>query len=238
MKASGTMLYAALSLLPLGGLRAAGLSRRRSVIHWQSVAIWHHGLRKVRGTLRIGAKGVGFQPAEGPALSWSFQDIRTFALRPHHLVLVSYENRKWHLPGTRSFHFDMRTAIPPQVAAQLARQVGKPSENGVPNPHAPAFASLAARHPTRGGGTNGVLRFRSTGIDYLTARGRGARSWRWADIETIARPDPYHFRVGGYREIFNFELKQPMSERLFDRLWCLVYARRLRGLSPRGGTQR
>jgi hypothetical protein len=244
MKLSKAISTALLALLSLAYLKAAGFARRapkaaRTPAVWQTPAEWRHGLRKFRGTLRIGLTGVKFQPARGLPLFWSYENIESFHLRPRSLDLVSYQNRSWHLPGNRSFHFRWRAMIPPNVAAALATRVGKPSENDVPFPAAPAFAVLAARHPTRDGGTNGVLRFRSTGIDYVTPRDRGARSWRWADIKTIARLDPYHFQVGAYREIFNFELKQPMPRSLFERLWNLVYARRLGGLRlDDGGTSR
>ena len=121
--------------------------------------------------------------------------------------------------------------MPPVVTEEFARRVRKPVEDGRPHPGASGFASLPARHRTFGGGTNGTLRFRNSGIDYVTVSGRGSRSWRWTDIETIANPDPYHFRVQGYRETFEFELKQPMSRKLFDRLWDAVYGRDLKGLA-------
>ncbi|MGH9454533.1 MAG: hypothetical protein ACRD2O_11260, partial [Terriglobia bacterium] len=105
-------------------------------------------------------------------------------------------------------------------------QVGKPSRNA-DVAHGAAFATLGARHRTRWSGTNGVLQFRDSGIDYVTRRPGDGRSWRWADIQTTANPDPYHFRVAGFQEIYDFDLKQPMSQTLFDRLWDFVYGRGL-----------
>ncbi len=198
-------------------------------------ARWLHGLRKTSGTLTLGDSGVEFRPTHGSPLRWSYVEIQTFTLSPRRLILTGYENRKWHFHGERSFRFDLESPIPPSVAAEFARRVGKPVENGAPAPDASAFATLPARHRTLGGGTNGVLRFRDEGIDYVTPNGRGGRSWRWADIETLANPDPFHFRVGAYRETFTFELKQPMSKSLFDRLWNDLYARDLTGVSPNGG---
>lgn len=205
---------------------------------WTSAARLHHGLKKTSGTLSLTNSGVEFRPASGPPLSWPFEEIQTFNLSSHRLRLTGYENRRWHFHGERSFSFDLESPVPVDVAAELVRRVGKPAENGLPNPNAPAFASLGARHPTRGGGTNGTLRFRDSGIDYVTDSGSGARSWRWADIESLARPDAFHFHVGGYRTTFEFELKEPMSQELFDRLWNEVYTRGLNGLSLNGGNQR
>ena len=206
-------------------------------LNWQSSARWRHGLKKTSGTLVFNDRGVEFQASKGERLDWSFEEIQTFILSPHRFHLKGYQNRKWHIYGERSFVFDLKFAVPPGVAAQLARRVGKPVENANPSADASAIATLPARHRTHGGGTNGILRFRHTGIDYVTADGRDARSWRWQDIETIANPDPYHFRVGGYRETFTFELKQPMTKELFDRLWYDVYASNLSGLDLKGGAR-
>ncbi|MGH9375154.1 MAG: hypothetical protein ACRD1J_03200, partial [Terriglobia bacterium] len=158
---------------------------------------------------------------------WPFTQVQTFHVTQRELSLTTYSNRGWRLPGEKTFHFRLRRAVPPAVAAALAERAGKPSKNGDPDPRIPSFADIPARHPTRFGGTNGALRFRDGGIDYITSGQRGSRSWRWQDIQTIALPDPYHFRVGGYRETFDFELKQPMSRALFDHLWDLLYGRGL-----------
>jgi hypothetical protein len=78
--------------------------------------------------------------------------------------------------------------MPPELAGELVRLVGKPAINAVPAAHASGLATIGARHPTRTGGSNGVLRFRDGGIDYLAAKGNDSRSWRWADIQTVAHP--------------------------------------------------
>ena len=194
---------------------------------WQTPARLRHSLRSTRGTLTLGPGGIVFSPLKGKPLRWTLVQIHTFRVTQHELTLTSYRNRAWHLPGEKSFRFALSHPAPPAVAAALAGRVGKPSENGDPNPRLSSFAVIPARHSTAFDGTNGELRFRQAGIDYVTSSKRGSRSWRWQDIQTIARPDPYHFRVGGYRETFDFELKRPMSRALFDRLWDSVYGRHL-----------
>jgi hypothetical protein len=206
-------------------------------LHWQSSARWRHGIKKTSGTLVFNDQGVEFRAAKGPEIHWAFEEIQTFKLSQHQLDLTGYQNRKWHFHGERSFRFDLASAVPPGVAAWLAQRVGKPVENADPSANAPVFATLGARRRTRGGGSNGVLRFRDTGIDYFTDSGRGGRSWRWRDIQTLANPDPYHFRVGGYRETFTFELKQPMTRQLFDRLWNGLYTQDLSGLNFHEGAR-
>lgn len=200
-------------------------------LNWQSPAQLKHLITKTSGTLVINDQGVEFQPRKESPLRWSYVEIQSFHLRSHRLDLKTYQNRNWHLHGDRTFHFTLENALSPEVATKLAQRVQKPVKDGIPNPHTPAFAILPARHRTLSGGSNGVLRFRKGGIDYVTPNNRGARSWRWSDIETIANPDPYHFRIQGYRETFEFELKKPMSRKLFNELWDDVYGRGLAGLA-------
>ncbi len=217
-----------------GAATASQDSSAPAAANWQSPARLHHGLRSTPGTLTIDANGVEFRSERGLSLKWPFVEIQTFDLvAPRRLVLASYENRGRHFPGNRKFRFDLSSPIPPAVASSLAERVGKPVRNGAPEPQLAGFATIPARHRTSFGGTNGTLRFRDDGIDYLAAGERGGRSWRWSDIQTLANPDPYHFRVAAYRETFEFELKQPMSPELFDHLWDHVYAREL-NVSPRG----
>jgi hypothetical protein len=156
---------------------------------------------------------------------WPYVEIHTFDLPvARQLILTTYENRRWHEPGEQRFRFTLGESIPPDVASDLAGRVEKPVRNGVPDPNAPMLAEIPARHHTWSGGSNGTLRLRASGIDYVTADGRDGRSWRWSDIQTIANPEPYQLRVTAYREIYEFELKRPLSRELFDKLWDYLYA--------------
>jgi hypothetical protein len=196
-----------------------------SALDWESQARLHRGLGGSPGTLTLSQDGLVFHPTKGATLQWPFLEIQTFdLLSPRRLIITEYENRSWHEHGERKYRFDLSVAMPPDIAAELARHVAKPARNADPNPTATSFATIPARHRTLAGGTNGTLHFGPDGIDYLTTNGQGGRSWRWSDIQTLAKPDPYQLRVNSYRETFTFELKQPMSRELFDRLWDEIYA--------------
>jgi hypothetical protein len=64
---------------------------------------------------------------------------------------------------------------------------------------------------------------------------RASRSWRWSDIRTIANPDPWEFRITGYRDADEFDLKEPFPPGLFDRLWNILYAKDLNLMAGTGG---
>lgn len=209
-------------------------------LRWKSKARLHRHFRSTRGELVIDHNGVEFRPLKEMPLKWSFTDagvtniqsiaiadIKSVRITPEALILISYQNKGWHRPGDREFRFDVETPISAEMAAEMIRRIGRPSVNSVPDPQGSGYLTLPARHRTATGGSNGVLRLRDDGIDYLDSTGKDSRSWRWADIETLANPDPYQFRVGGYVERFDFELKQPLSKETFERLWNNIYTQGL-----------
>lgn len=219
--------FAAAAVRPGFARAGVSLAPNRSPVTWQTSAKRIRRLSSQRGTIEIGTNEVSFRWAKGAPLKWTFAGIQSFYIAPHKLQIKGYASRGWRLPGEKVYRFDLTRSVPPAVAAALAAAVGKPSKNADPNPAAPAFASLGARHPWRTGGSNGLLRFSRSGITYVTKTPGDSRCWRWADIQTIARPSAYGFTVGGYVETYNFELKQALTWVLFDRLWTAVYGRGL-----------
>jgi len=212
-----------------------------AAIEWQSPAQFRQILKKaIKGTLLFDNEGVEFR---APKFShrWLYGEIKTFDLSgARELVITGYENRHWHEPGERTFRFTLSQLMPPGTAKEFTARVRRPVINGDPNPGDPypsavVIAELPAHHRERFGGSNGTLRFREDGIDYVASDGRDGRSWRWSDIQTLANPNPWEFRVMAYREIVEFDMKQPLSGELFDRLWNSLYARDLNVAPPNGG---
>jgi len=203
---------------------------------FESPARLHRTLRRsLAGVLSIDEGGIEFR---APKLShrWAFADIQTFTLvGSRSLQITDYENRHWHEPGEQSFSFTLAKAIPPELAARLATVVARPVINGDPIPKLSAFAEIPAHRRKRIGGSNGLLRFREDGVDYVAQDGQDGRSWRWSDIQTIANPDPWQFRVTAYREIVEFDLKRPLPRSLFDRLWDKLHASDLNLEPPTNG---
>jgi hypothetical protein len=194
-------------------------------IHWESGAQFRRLLHKaVPGTITFDGAGITFR---SPKMTqhWSYEDVRTFELTgDRDLVIEDYENRRWREPGERRFRFVLAQAMPPDVATKLTTRVGRPVINGDPPARAGSIAELPAHRRERLSGSNGTLRFREDGIDYVAKDARASRSWRWSDIQTIANPNPWEFRITGYREVAEFDLKKPLPRELFDRLWNILYA--------------
>jgi len=193
---------------------------------WDSAARWHRTLEKsVRGTLFIDDGGVEFRSAKLKE-RWAWLDVYSFDLSGREFTLISYQNRPLREPGDRRFRFTLAEPMPPAVASEITLRVGRPVRNGDPQPNASATAEIPAHRRAFCGGSNGIIRFTSDGIDYVTKDGRDSRSWRWDDIETIANPNSWELRVGGFREIAEFDLKQPMPRALYERIWDHLYGGR------------
>ena len=194
----------------------------KTPLTWRSPARLHHTAGTASGDLILSDTGVEFRSTAAYSQHWPFAEIRTLDIEPRRLFLTGYQSRGRLRPGTRQFRFDLESDMPPRVAAEMIERVGKPVRNGDPESEAESITTIAAFHRIRFGGSNGILRFRKEGIDYLT-KGDDRRSWRWADIQTLSDLDPYHFVVYGYREVYSFELKSPLPSDLYERVSDELY---------------
>jgi hypothetical protein len=217
--------------LPLAaafGIQIGFVCAQLAPVPWASPAQYQRLLKKaVPGTLTIDIDGVDFK---SPKFSqhWKYGEVKTFDLTgSRELVITDYENRRWHQHGEPTFRFTLTRPMPPETAETLAARVARPVINGVPYPKATIIAELPAHRRERIGGSNGMLRFRHDGIDYVATDARASRSWRWSDIQTLGNPNVWEFRVTGWLEIVEFDLKKPLQRELFDRLWAYLYEKDL-----------
>lgn len=128
---SRTLVWIVTLLFGLSRANANNLPTNNSEsLHWTSEAKLNRFPKSLRGSFAISSEGVDFHPAKGQTVYWELQDIRTVDLQnPRKLSLITYENRRWHTPGDRPFDFKLDDAVPPSVAAELVRLVGKPAMN-------------------------------------------------------------------------------------------------------------
>ena len=192
---------------------------------WESPARLRHGMfGHTSGTLRADARGIEFVPEKGASKRWTVTEIKSLDLQTHRLILVGYDNRGWHRAGTLQFEWELTKDITTALAASLTGDLGRPSRNRLPDPEAPMTIVVAVRRSGHFGGSNGVLRIREQGIDYVTAQPGESRSWRWVDLQTLSNPDPYHLFVFGYRDTYAFELKAVLSREVLnhasDEIWA------------------
>jgi len=139
-------------------------------------------------------------------------------------VLHTYYNRGLHRLDEDEHEFDLAQTVSPAQAVSLVMAFGRPTRNEVPDAGAQAVEEVAVspravhvHHRTPLGGTNGILRFRDGGIDYVANSPEDSRSWRWEDLQTLASQNPYRLSVFGYLDTYNFDLKEPLDRVTFDR---------------------
>ncbi len=217
---------------PVTGAQESGVPK--GSFPWHSPATLHKAIGKETGEIVIDDDGVQFRPDKGTTFSWPFLDIQTFKLSPHRLIIETYKNRTHHVPGMQRYRFELSQDVPSTVATELARGVGRPSQNAVLEPALPNVENIPAHHRTRTGGTNGILRFGDSGMEYVTSSSGDSRSWRWADLQTISNPAPYSLFVFGYRDTYTFDLKEPLSRALLNRLTDEIYSHGTEGRTGDG----
>lgn len=217
------MLVGALIAVPVAAKAANQTTVQRdgspsASLHWESPARMRRAglISGDHGILLIDKDGVEFRAGNAHNRHWAFGEIHSVFIAPDRLVLKTYINRSLHRPGQREYRFDLTRTLPPAVAASISEAIARPSQNADPDPNLPAIAIIPVRHRGFSSGTNGVLRFRQGGIDYVTTSREDSRSWRWADLQTLSDPDSYHLFVFGYRDTYTFDLKAPLPGNLID----------------------
>ena len=216
-----------------GATNAQNSQSASGAFRWQTPAQLKRlfPLPKEHGTLILDGRGVEFVTESGRRQKWTSVDLQTFAIAPHKLVLHTYSNRGLGGLGKDAKEFSLTESVPSSVAVWLAGYFGRPSRNEVLDADAPVIAGIPAdhlnvsvHHRAAFGGSNGVLRFRQGGIDYVTNTRGDRRSWRWEDIQTLSQPNPYRLYVFGYQDTFTFDVKEPIDRALFDHATAAISA--------------
>lgn len=214
MKSAYCVLLNLVFLLNLGLLRV--LAQSQSV----SFSVRHeHRLGQCNGTLRIEGKGVTFETSHRKhARVWSFSDIRQ-------LEILSRTRLAVHIYGKpETFNFGLREG---ELTVDTYRLLSDRIERGVTSRVlflGTEFAfELPAKHRHRLGGCEGVLRIAGIEIIYTTENAKDTRIWRIRDIRSFGTMAPYDLRLSTEKETFTFDLKEPLSQKLYDDLWQKIY---------------
>jgi hypothetical protein len=73
-------------------------------------------------------------------------------------------------------------------------------------------------------GSEGTLLFAPESVIY-TAPAPASRTWRYSDIQFISSSGPFQLTITTFEKQFNFQLKQPMPESRYNRLWLDIEKR-------------
>ena len=183
------------------------------------------------GKLTIGENEISF---EGPKhhFRWPYQEVQQLRLLGSGGIdLLSYEDgSKWKLGADRAFHFQVDGGLQ-NAAGFLAAKLDRRLVVGLPGKPAGILAEFPVKHLRPLRGDNGTLAFGEEAVTFTSQDKAESRAWRYQDIESIATSGRDQLSITTYERqrfhyanarVFNFQLKQPMSEETFNTLWRKV----------------
>lgn len=178
-----------------------------------------HRFGHCEGSIRLDEGGIVYETRhQGHGRVWSFSDIRDVEiLSKTRLVFETYGEPD-------KFDFRLRER---ELTAGVYRLLAEHIERGVTSRvlfTATEFLfQLPVKHRHRLGGCAGVLLIGATEIVYKTENAGDGRIWRIRDIRSFGTTGAYDLRLTTEEETFSFDLKEPLSQKLYDHLWQKIY---------------
>ena len=184
------------------------------------------------GSLVLNQDGIEYRTNhKSHSRKWSFADIKMLKLEsPTKVDVMTYETSLWSLGGDRTFEFKLTEGEINKAARDfLLSRIQRPMMSSFAASEEKARFDIPARHRHRLGGCQGRIRIYSDRVVYESDQPDGSRSWRWSDIRSISREGAYQFSIvsfepqrGGPTKVYNFDLKEPMSDEAYDGMWAKV----------------
>lgn len=184
------------------------------------------------GALVFSDDGVEFRPARGQPRRWPYADLKQVqVLSPTRIRLRTYEDRGWtRLGSDRDIRYEVvQGAVVPELAAFLIARIDRSTLTAVvPAGLGRPLATALVRHERGGRGSLGTLVMYETGLAYETARAGEGRFWRFRDIASVLKMDPWHLEItayeggGGRVRPFTFEARTGLAAGFYDVLWARV----------------
>ena len=198
------------------------------------------------GVLVFSDDGVEFRPTGGQPRRWPYADLKQVqVLSPTRIRLRTYEDRGWtRLGADRDIRYEVvQGAIASELTAFLMARIDRSTVTAVvPASLGQPLARVLVRHERGGRGSIGALVMYETGLAYETERGGEARFWRFMDIASVLKMDPWNLEItayeggGGRLRPFTFEARTGLPAGFYDVLWARVNPSPLataRGSAPR-----
>lgn len=216
----------ALSMLAFGGREAFAQEFKYPVEH-------DHTIKSCKGELVINRDGVEYRTEnKDHARKWSYTDIRMIKLAsPKKIEVISYESSRMKLGYDKTFAFKvLKGEVTREVSDFLLARVERPLATSFVASEEKPHYEIPVRHRHSFGGDQGRLKVYADRVVYESAKQEGSRYWRWSDVKGISRTSPYLFsittfepKLGGPTKTYNFDLKEPMDDAVYDYLWARVY---------------
>jgi len=234
MERSKVQMWALLTAL-VGIISAANaISQERGI----TLNVRHdHFMGSCNGSLVLDERGVRYETThQKDARAWNIEDIKEFEIeRDRRIKLYTYEDRSnWRLGADKIFEFTWfdESISSQQVYEFLRSHTRRPiAASLIPAEVGPLSFDLPAKHLGILRGNQGRLQFSEGGVVFQASNGRGSRSWRYEDLESISTGGPYDLTLTTYeqqrfhyasRRVYNFQLKESLPRDSYDALWRFV----------------
>ncbi len=219
-----------LACLALAG-RTWGADLRYEVKHDH---LWKFG----SGTLTFSESGVAYQEHSKKAGetdenlhrgAWAYQDIQQLYLAPRKVSIRTYKDRKWRLGADEQLELTLEGDQTFEAAYDLLKtRLDQRFVAAFAEDDMQVLWEVPVKLNRLISGSEGVLQFGPDRIVYKTPDREEARTWRYEDIENVSSSGPFQFTITTYEKsgrdygdlrALNFQLKQPLDQKRYDRLW-------------------
>lgn len=194
-----------------------------------------HFIGKGPGQLTISREGVAFAEEKKPEHSrqWTPADIQHVKIESSRRIgLLSYEDSGWKLNRDRGFEFDLLDGeVSPEVVNLLREILPVPVASAVFTAPDDVLHKIPAKHRhASGAGCEGELAIGRESIYFHAPKSKHSRLWAMSEVQSLGRMSPYDLRItvrehshAGSSRNFQFQLKRPLADRDYDRLWRQIY---------------
>ncbi|HZT37621.1 MAG TPA: hypothetical protein VFA28_06970 [Bryobacteraceae bacterium] len=177
------------------------------------------------GMLTFKSGGVSFEETgkADHARQWKYTDFERLELAPNRIRVVTYEDARWQLGRDREYIFDRLEPdaagrLYPFLAAHLdQRFIARVADRSI----SPLW-TMPAKALRGRSGAQGMLKIGSDRIVFEAASAYDSRTWRFSDIQFVARQGTLDFAVVSLDGETRFQLKEAMPEDRYNSIWRRV----------------
>ncbi|HBY59560.1 MAG TPA: hypothetical protein DEH78_07035 [Solibacterales bacterium] len=176
-------------------------------------------LRDRAGTLTLTGESAAFA-GKKKTIAVKWDDVQRAVLNDRFLRLITYEDVRWRLGNDREFEFRLPPDAPVAAVRELLdARLGQRLVLETSLAPSAALWTVRAKRLRAVRGAQGTLHAGAEAVVFESETRGQSLSFRYADIQTIARVSPYEFVLASLYEEHRFQLKEPLSEERFDALW-------------------
>lgn len=192
-----------------------------------------HFIGASRGTLVFDRNGLEYRTTDrDDARKWRYDDIKQLqVLGPRHVQILTFEDQgRLKFGKDRTFDLEVVSgAVTPEIVTFLLTRIDRsivtavmPTDCGCE-----PLARIPVKHERRRG-SEGVLLVYADHLAYLTEGPEASRYWRYRDVASVMKLDPYRLIVSAYEggagrtRPFVFDLKRELPDDVYAALWARI----------------